>query len=124
MRVFLVDDENEVRPRLARELSEIPGLLVFAVPSAGDVLPQIIQFQPDAVIVDLRLHEGGAMDLIRGIRALPRPPVVIALSTSLSPAYRSSSYKAGAELFFDKVQEQDELIEALLRLKERLYLLQ
>ena len=121
MKVFLVDDENEVRTRLARRLSEIPGVLVSdAAPGAGLVLPQIAQFQPDAAIVDMRLRGGGTLDLIRKIKTLPRPPVVIALSTSRSQAYRSSSNRAGAELFFDKVQEQDELIEALLQLQEKL----
>jgi DNA-binding NarL/FixJ family response regulator len=121
MRVFLVDDENEVRPRLARMLSEIPGLLVSAVASrAGDVLPQIIRFQTDAAIVDMRLQKGGALDLIRSIKALPLPPVVIALSTSHSIAYRSSCQKAGADFFFDKVHEQDRLIEVLTQLVEEL----
>jgi DNA-binding NarL/FixJ family response regulator len=121
MRVFLVDDENEVRSRLAHVLSEIPGVLVSAIaPRAGDVLPRIMRSRPDVAIVDMRLHEGGALDLIRSIKALPQPPVVIALSSSHSLAYRSSCHKAGAEFFFDKVHEQDRLFEALAQLKEEL----
>lgn len=121
MKVFLVDDENEVRPRLARELSEIPGVLVCAVaPRGRNVLPHLAQFQPDAAIVDMRLAEGGALDLMRSIKALPRPPVLVALSSSHCLAYRSSCLQAGAEFFFDKVHEQDRLLEALIQLQEEL----
>jgi DNA-binding NarL/FixJ family response regulator len=121
MKVFLVDDENEVRPRLARVLSEIPGMLVHSVaPRGGNVLRQLVRFQPDAAIVDMRLRGGGALDLIRTIKALPRPPVVVALSSSHFPAYSSFCRKAGAELFFDKVHEQDRLLEALTQLQEEL----
>lgn len=119
MRVFLVDDEDEVRPRLAHALSDLPGIHVYAAaPRAGKVLPRIVRSKPDVVVVDMRLHEGGALDLIRSIKALPRPPVVIALSTSHSLAYRTSCHKAGAEFFFNKVHEQDQMFEALLQLKK------
>lgn len=121
MKVFLVDDEDEVRPRLAHALSELPGMHVYAAaPRAGKVLSRIARSRPDVAVVDMRLQEGGALDLIRSIKALPRPPVVIALSTSHSLAYRSSCHKAGAEFFFNKVHEQDRLFEALTQLKEQL----
>jgi len=119
MKVFLVDDEDEVRPRLAHALSELSGIHVYAAaPRAGKVLPRIVRSKPDVVVVDMRLHEGGALDLIRSIKALPRPPVVIALSTSHSLAYRTSCRKAGADFFFNKVHEQDQMFEALLQLKK------
>lgn len=89
-----------------------------AAPRKGNVLPRIMRSRPDVVVVDMRLHEGGALDLIRSIKALPRPPVVIALSTSHSLAYRTSCHKAGAEFFFNKVHEQDQMFEALLQLKK------
>jgi DNA-binding NarL/FixJ family response regulator len=119
VKVFLVDDEDEVRLRLAHAISELPGMHVHtAAPRKGNVLPRIMRSRPDVVVVDMRLHEGGALDLIRSIKALPRPPVVIALSTSHSLAYRTSCHKAGAEFFFNKVHEQDQMFEALLQLKK------
>jgi DNA-binding NarL/FixJ family response regulator len=121
VKVFLVDDEDEVRLRLAHAISELPGMHVYdAAPRAGNVLPRIMRSRPDVAVVDMRLREGGALDLIRGIKALPRPPVVMALSTSHSLAYRSSCHKAGAEFFFNKIHEQDRLLEALIQLSEEL----
>lgn len=121
MKVFLVDDEDEVRPRLAGALSELPGIQVYAAaPRAGDVLRRIVRSRPDVAIVDVRLREGGALELIRRIKAIARPPVVIAISTSHSLAYRSSCHKAGAEFFFDKVHEQDRLIVALTEVGEEI----
>jgi CheY-like chemotaxis protein len=121
VKVFLVDDEDEVRPRLAHALSELSGVHVYAAASrAGDVLRRITRSKPDVAVVDMRLHEGGALDLMRRIKAMPWAPVVIAISTSHSIAYRSSCQKAGADFFFDKVHEQDRLIEVLTQLVEEL----
>ena len=78
-----------------------------------------MQQAPDVIVIDIRMP-GGALDLVRAIKSSAHPPVVIALSSSASLQYRAACHRAGAEYFFDKVNEQARLVEAVVELQKEL----
>ena len=120
MKLLIIDDADAVRPRLADVLGEIDGLAVSTcAPSAGGIMEVIRNQAPDIIVIDIRIP-GGALNLIRAIKSGAHPPVVMALSSSTSIQYRAACHRAGAEYFFDKVNEQARLAEAVVELQKEL----
>ncbi len=121
MNVLLLDDAEKLRTRYAEALAELPGVEVAAFECGSlRVLREIEKMQIDVVILDVQLAQGGALDLIHDIKAALHPPVVIAMSSVSSLKYRSMCQKAGAEFFFNKVNETEALLRAVVEIQNEL----
>ncbi|MFA6505130.1 MAG: response regulator [Treponemataceae bacterium] len=117
MKLLIIDDADAVRLRLADVLGEIDGLEVDScAPRAGGIIQRIQEMRPDIVVIDIGMQDG-ALDLVRTIKSVSHPPVVIALSGSSSIQYRAACHSAGAEYFFDKDREQARMVEAITELQ-------
>jgi len=120
MKLLLVDAGDVLRPRMVDALSEIEGVEVSAGAQGADgALLLTLGSLPDVVVVDIQMVRG-ALDLVRAIKSISHPPIVITLSSSSSIWYRAACHNAGAELFFDKVREQLRLVEAVEDLQKEL----
>jgi CheY-like chemotaxis protein len=58
--------------------------------------------RPDLLIADLRLSDGDGLDVVRAVRALPRPPPVIVVSGFTFGASREAATLAGATAILSK----------------------
>lgn len=119
LRVFLVDHAVAVRRRVALLVGMIRGVVV--VGEAEDCMgawTTIRRCQTDVAIVDLRLADGGGLDLIGRLSRSVPPIVTIVLTNHSAPAFRAACETAGADYFFDKTAEFDaacHVIESLVR---------
>ena len=66
-RILLVDDEEHIRRLYTEELSE-EGHEVFTVASGHNLLKRIDSFQPEAVVLDIRLVDYDGLELLQDIR--------------------------------------------------------
>lgn len=101
--VFIVEDSESIRQRLAGLIGDIEGVTVVGqADTADEALEGILRTQPDSVVLDLHLHAGSGLDVLR--RAHPRTPetVFIVLTNYPNPQYRRICMEAGAAYFFDK----------------------
>ncbi|CAN0625626.1 Response regulator receiver protein [Burkholderia multivorans] len=119
LRVFLVDHAIAVRRRIALLVGAIRGVaIVGEAEDSHAAWAHISQCQADVVILDLRLADGGGLDLI-GMLSRTTPRVVtIVLTNHSAPAFRAACASAGADYFFDKTTEFDaacHVIDALVR---------
>jgi DNA-binding response OmpR family regulator len=72
--VLIVEDDSSVREPLAKFLT-LHGFDVLAAHSRGAARQLLVERQPDAAVIDLRLPEGSGLDIAR---AIPPPiPVII-----------------------------------------------
>jgi DNA-binding NarL/FixJ family response regulator len=110
MRVVIADDSKVIVERLADLLRGVPG--VELVGQAGDVLEAvrcIQQLSPDAVILDLKMPGGTALDVLRTIRP-DHPDLQVVICTNYSyPQYREECFNTGANFFLDKSSEFDKI---------------
>ncbi|EMN1925811.1 response regulator [Burkholderia ambifaria] len=108
LRVFLVDHAVAVRQRIALLVGAIGGVVVVGEAEDGhDAWTHIRSSRADVVIVDLRLADGGGLELI-GMLSKAAPPVVtIVLTNHSALAFREACAAAGADYFFDKTAEFD-----------------
>lgn len=115
--IAVVEDSPAVRERLRTLLSETPGVVLVAEYSdVEQAVAGMAQFAPDVAIVDIRLGNAYSMDLVRFLKERHPRTMVIIYSNYADPAHRRAYLQAGANLFFDKTSETDQMLSALARL--------
>jgi DNA-binding NarL/FixJ family response regulator len=118
LKVFIADDSALVRERLTALISEIEGVEV--VGQAGDV-PEVLEgiqhLRPDAVTLDIRMPGNNGIQVLEAIKKSTAAPVVIMLTAFPYPQYRKKCLEAGADYFFDKATEFDQVAEVLKKIQ-------
>jgi chemotaxis response regulator CheB len=123
VKVILIANESPVRERLAGAISELPDIQVkIQEPSEEETDRMIAQPRPDVVLIDIDHSRGRGLEIIKQIhgRRGERVPIIMAIATSTSLQYRTSCHDAGAMYFFNRVREQDWLLESLVSIREQL----
>jgi DNA-binding NarL/FixJ family response regulator len=118
LKVFIADDSALVRERLAELISEIEGAEV--VGQAGDAreaLEGIQRLRPDVVILDIRMPGGNGIQVLEAIKKSAAAPGVIMLTAFPYPQYRKKCLEAGADYFFDKATEFEQVAEVLKKMQ-------
>lgn len=114
MNVFVVEDSSILRERLIRSLSGIRGVEVAGfADTAEDAIQRIQEFHPDAIILDIRLRQGTGFQVLQACKVAGKPPLVIVLTNFAYPQYRKKYLDAGADFFFDKSNEFDQIVGVL-----------
>lgn len=117
LKVYIVEDSPYVRKSLLRAIKDISGVEVIGqsenVKSAIDFL-SLNEF--DVCILDYNLPDGNGIDIIRKIKPQKNLSLYIIISNIVDEPLRKSILKSGADYFFDKSNEIDELFQLLEKL--------
>lgn len=113
LKAYIVEDNAVIRHNLVAALEELVPLKVVGSAADEDVALRWLNTPPaqcDVVIIDLFLHSGSGLGVLKGLqkRRLPVRPVV--LSNYATPEMRSRCLALGAERVFDKSNDIDELV--------------
>lgn len=113
-RVVLVDDHGLFRAGVRAELDGLVDV-VGDVGAVGDAIECIVETEPDVVLLDVQMPDGGGAEVIRGVT--PRRPAVrfLALSVSDAPDDVISIIRAGARGYVTKTISGPELADAVRR---------
>jgi DNA-binding NarL/FixJ family response regulator len=114
VRILVADDSVTVRSRLAAIVSELPGLELAGVArDARETIDLVARTRPDVVITDVRMPEGGGLTVVRELASHTPRPMVVVFTSYPSPGLNDVFRTAGADYFFDKPQQTEDL-ESLL----------
>ena len=114
MKVLIVDDSAVIRERLVTMLSEIKDVEITGQAQSPREAMEVMEKQkPDAVILDIRIHGGSGIDVLRDIKRNKQFPMVIMLSNYPYSQYRKRCKALGADFFFDKSTEFEKVAEVL-----------
>jgi DNA-binding NarL/FixJ family response regulator len=117
VRVFIVDDSAIIRERLEMMLSELKGIEIIGQAKGSTEAEEAIpKLKPDVVILDIRMHGGNGIEVLKNIKRDKNSPLVIMLTNYPYPQYRKKCKDAGANFFFDKSTEFDKITEVLKKL--------
>ena len=117
MRVVIVDDSVVIRQRLVRVLSELDGIEVVGQAADVPVAKVLVErLKPDVAILDIRMPSGSGADLLRELKQLTPAPKVIMLTNYPYPENRKKCMDLGADFFFDKSTEFQEMVGLLGRM--------
>ena len=116
-RVVLVDDHELFRAGVRNELGGAAEI-VGEAGSVAEAVPLIRDLDPEVVLLDVHLPDGGGEGVIAGV-AQERPGVkFLALSVSDAAEDVISVIRAGARGYVTKTISSDELAEAVVRVGE------
>ena len=113
-RVLVVDDEDGIRFAL-RDFLESSGFAVEEAGSCGEAEKVFRATRPDAALLDFRLPDGNALDLIPKLKAQDSTIPVIVLTAHASIDLAVRAIQQGAEQFLTKPVELPALLVILQR---------
>jgi len=97
-------------------INELGRFDVVGVAQTGtETIDGVAELMPAVLILDMAMPGGNGYDVLQEVKQRTSAPLVIVLTNH--PAYRQRSLAAGADYFFDKSAEFDQLLLLLERLK-------
>ncbi len=114
--IVIADENSQVRnlvvARLEREpIFEIVGL----ADNSTDALACILETHPRLLLIDPRLTDGMAMEMIRRLHLEAPDTVIVVLTAYCETAQRMELAKLGVRFILNKGLESYKLVEVLLR---------
>lgn len=112
-KILIVDDSAVVRDRLKQLLAGIGGLEIAEAAHAEHGKSLARKFKPDAIIIDVQLRNGRGIELLQEMKRIDPASRVIVLTNEAYPEIRNRCLAAGADYFFDKSTEYQEMVAVL-----------
>lgn len=117
--MFVVEDSVVVRERLVEMITAIKGAIVVGIAKDEcSAIEGILDTSPDVAILDIELRQGSGIEVLAAVRNRVPELTAIVLSNYSMPQYRKASVDAGADYFFDKVQDLEKLMAVLHGLRD------
>ncbi len=117
MRLYIADDSAIIRSRLISMISEIEGIEIVG---EGETLPEVMRdvngLHPDVLILDIRMPDVDGILALEQIKQDEKPPIIIMFTNYPYLQYRKRCLEAGADFFFYKAVEFEDLIAMLRKL--------
>ena len=119
VRVLIVDDDPLVRAGLTMMLDGAEGIEVVGEAADGDaVMAAVDRHSPDVVLMDIRMPRVDGIAATRRVRARPRPPEVIVLTTFDADENVVGALRAGASGFLLKDTPPARIVGAIHRVAD------
>jgi two-component system response regulator DevR len=115
IRVFIIDDHDDVRHALAARLGFADGVTIIGE-SAGaeDGVLQVLSLRPDVVLVETKRGDGRGLEIVSLLAQSACNARVIVLTSYPSEWEQWAAYRAGAASYLLKDIGSPHLIEQIL----------
>jgi len=111
LRLLIVEDQPVVADAVRQLINDQPDMVV--VGTAGSVAESVscvTQLHPDIVLLDFRLPDGSGADAGTGIRQIQPAARLIFLTRDDRPSTRIAAFNVGAKAFIHKSKAATELV--------------
>jgi DNA-binding NarL/FixJ family response regulator len=110
MRVLLADDSRLMLERLTEMLNMYVNTeIVGSFKNGTDTLEALRTLKPDLAIVDIKMPGLSGLEVVNEIRKEDKKVKIIILTFYSSDYFRNMAIQAGADYFFNKVDDFDEV---------------
>ena len=115
VRVWLVDDNDQIRTLVAELLSSQGGIECARHFSSPDALLSELASKPgpDVILLDIQMGDRNGLDAVRPIKSLTRATRVLMFTTSNDPAWRERALNEGASDYLLKSSPVDTVAERI-----------
>ena len=119
-RLFIADDSEVLCQHLLEKFNEFEDLEIVGVANnVSDALKHITLTKPDVTILDIQMPGGSGLDILDNIKKNQPLNKVIIFTNYPYSQYRQRCMEAGADYFFGKHTEFNEMFKVVKRfLKE------
>jgi DNA-binding NarL/FixJ family response regulator len=111
--LLIVDDHRVFCEGLEAVFRAEPDFEPLAVSNPAHALGIVASWQPDVILMDLRLGEISGVDLTRQVTALPGAPAIVVLTAYADMGAALDAIKAGAVGFVPKNASVEQVIGAV-----------
>ena len=112
-KLLIVDDHRVFCQGLEAVFRAEPDFEPLTVSNPAQAVGTAVSWQPDVVLMDLRLGEVSGVDLTNQMTALPFPPTVVVLTAYSDTAVALDAIRAGAVGFVPKNASVEQVIGAV-----------
>ncbi|MBW1752178.1 MAG: response regulator transcription factor [Deltaproteobacteria bacterium] len=120
MRVFIADDSMLIMERLKDMLAELPEIEIIGEARDGiGAIKAVRKLNPDVVILDIKMPGVDGIDVLKDIKNNNQNITVIMLTNYPYPQYRRKCMELGADYFFKKSTEFENVMDALKQLIQK-----
>jgi DNA-binding NarL/FixJ family response regulator len=110
MKVLLADDSELIIERLSELLNMYGQIeIIGSYKNGRDALEGMKTLNPDLATIDLNMPEMNGIDVLTEIRKINKDLKIIILTFYSSARYKDIAIKAGADYFFNKVDDFEEV---------------
>lgn len=111
-RLLVVDDDPRFL-RIAVRCLERAGYECFTAESGDGALRGVVEYQPDAIVLDVMLPPPDGIEVCRRLRSEAWSGGVVVVSARTSPTDRAAATRVGADAFLGKPFPLGELVAAV-----------
>jgi DNA-binding NarL/FixJ family response regulator len=119
VKVFLADDSDLIRDRIAALLVSNEMLVVGQAETPKDSINAILAVHPDVVVLDARLEGGSGLQVLRVVRQAAPDIAFVVFTNNANAVYRKRYLGEGAAEFLDKSSEFERLVSAVAKASQR-----
>ncbi len=117
MDVLVIENSSVLRRRLVDSLRQIEGInIIGEVSGAEEAITYFNKHKPNLVILDIGLSGGSGIDVLRAIKQGKNPAKIIVMTNYPYPQYRKKCFELGADYFFDKSVNFQDVIKVVSQL--------
>lgn len=110
---MVIDDHEIIRSGIRKLIADSEIQLIAESNSGENVLAGISQYQPDVILLDVRLGRGDGLAALGRVK-IERPQIpVLMLSTFDNPTYVARSVALGASGYLLKNSSRDKILESI-----------
>ncbi len=115
VKVWLVDDDDEIRRLLAELLSLQGGIECARHFSSPDALLSELASQPgpDVILMDVQMGDRNGLDAVRPIKSLTRSTRVLMFTSCFNPAWQERAFSNGASGYLLKSSPVENVAEQI-----------
>ncbi len=115
--LMVMDDDAPLRTRLGRAL-EARGFVVTLVGSIAEAMEALRASPPAFAVLDMRLEDGNGLKVVEALREQRPDSRAVMLTGYGAIATAVAAVKAGAADYLSKPADADDVVKALLALKD------
>ncbi len=117
MTILIADDSTLIRSNLARLIAfKRKDLQIREAFDVASTIHELKSSKIDVLILDLNFPDGSGFDVLEYLRAGSEKPFIMVLTNIQNRTVREKSLRDGADLFFDKTEEFELVVEEIVRL--------
>ena len=114
MTIVLADTDVYFREKLKKRLEKITGLHVVGESSdSEETTAMILNRKPDIAILNSSLRDGRGIEVLRHIKRLMIPPIIIIVTDDPSRDDQAACSLAGANFYLEKATEDHKIIKTV-----------
>jgi two-component system alkaline phosphatase synthesis response regulator PhoP len=118
IKILIVEDDETLGETLKERLEKEGYEILWAV-NLFQAKKSLLEFEPDLLLIDLRLPDGSGFSLASELKKNTHPPLFLFITAQAGAPERLKGFELGAEEFIPKPFHMKELILRLKRVLEK-----